>query len=179
MLSSSLNFWNMLGYTNNAKIMMEAFESPSNVILTDNPEFTLVDFTSVFPVFKITDDIIDGEINIPVVFFNLILSMANKSIKYDRYYDSWKYLMCLYIAHFCVLYLQTQKGDADSQKALQGALPTGVATSKSVDGLSISYDLLGISDDLNGYGTWKYTAYGQQLATLTKMYGIAGMWVNG
>ena len=125
------------------------------------------------------DDIIDGEINIPVAFFNLILSMANKSIKYDRYYDSWKYLMCLYIAHFCVLYLQTQKGDADSQKALQGALPTGVATSKSVDGLSISYDLLGISDDLNGYGTWKYTAYGQQLATLTKMYGIAGMWVNG
>ena len=105
--------------------------------------------------------------------------MANKSIKYDRYYDMWKYLMCLYIAHFCVLYLQTQKGDEDSQKALQGALPTGVATSKSVDGLSISYDLLGISDDLNGYGTWKYTTYGQQLATLTKMYGMAGMWVNG
>ena len=51
--------------------------------------------------------------------------------------------------------------------------------SKSVDGLSISYDLLGITDDLQGYGTWKLTAYGQQLVTLTKIYGHAGMWVNG
>ena len=46
-------------------------------------------------------------------------------------------------------------------------------------GLSISYDLLGITDDLQGYGTWKLTAYGQQLVTLTKIYGHAGMWVNG
>ena len=87
--------------------------------------------------------------------------------------------MCLYIAHNLTLYLRTQAGDASAANALQGALPTGVATSKSVDGLSISIDLLGVSDDLHGYGTWKTTTYGQQLATLTKAYGHAGMWVNG
>ena len=82
-------------------------------------------------------------------------------------------------SHYFTLFLQTQKGDADAQSALQGALPTGVATSKSVDGLSISYDLMGMTDDLQGYGTWKLTSYGQQLVTLTKIYGHAGMWVNG
>ena len=87
--------------------------------------------------------------------------------------------MCLFIAHYCILYLQTQKGDANSLAALQGSMPSGIATSKSVDGLSISYDLQGVAEDLAGYGTWKYTIYGQQLATLTKPYGGAGMWVNG
>lgn len=178
-MSAFVDLWSMLGYTNNAKIFQEAFAGCSNVILTDNPEFTLDDFTSVFPVFKITDEVIEDEINIPTAFFNLVLAMANKCIKYDRYPGIWKYLMCLFIAHHCVLYLQTQKGDANSQAALQGSMPSGIATSKSVDGLSISYDLQGVAEDLAGYGTWKYTIYGQQLATLTKPYGGAGMWVNG
>ena len=41
---------------------------------------------------------------IPIEFFNLILDMANKSLKYDRFHSLWKYLMCLYIAHFCTLF---------------------------------------------------------------------------
>ena len=49
-----INMWEMLGYTNNAKIFMETFSGPaSNIILTDNPEFTLEDFQKTFPVFKI------------------------------------------------------------------------------------------------------------------------------
>lgn len=172
---SYIDFWSMLGYTNNAYMMMEAFSSSSNVILTDNPEFTIDDFKSVFPVFTFGTN----KDEIPEPVFNLFKTMADKSIKYDRYFDSWKYLMCLYIAHFCVLFLRTQQGDPGASNALKGALPTGVATSKSVDQLSVSYDLLGMNEDLEGYGTWKLTTYGQQLATLTKMYGHAGMWVNG
>lgn len=174
-----LDLWQMLGYQNNATMFMEAFSGVSNTILTDNPEFTMEDFQSIFPVFPISDDFDSDNPSIPTAFFNLVLAMADKAIKYGRYKGQWKYLMCLYLAHYFTLFLQTQKGDADAQKALQGAMPTGVATSKSVDGLSISYDLMGMSDDLNGYGTWKYTIYGQQLITLTRMYGHAGMWVNG
>ena len=173
------DLWEMLGYQNNAVIFSEAFTGASNIILTDNPEFTKDDFVSVFPVFPITDDFDPDNPSIPTAYFNLVLAMANGSIKYDRFKKSWKFLMCLYIAHFCTLFLQTQQGDADAKKALQGAMPTGVKTSKSVDGLSVSYDLLGVTDDLQGYGTWKLTVYGQQLATLTKIYGGAGMWVNG
>lgn len=166
----------LLGYSNNAKIMMEVFSGSSNVILTDNPEFTQADFSQVFPVFLISDT---EENAIPVAVFNLFKAMADKSIKYDRFNSNWKYCMCLYIAHFLVLYIRTQSGDPGAQSALSGALPFGVATSKSVDGLSISYDLLGTTDDFSGYGTWKLTMYGQQLITLTKIYGHGGMWVNG
>lgn len=72
----------------------------------------------------------------------------------------------------------TQQGEPGAQAALQGSVPRGIATSKSVDGLSISYDMMEVTNDLAGYGTYKLTIYGQQLATLTKNYGHAGMWVN-
>ncbi len=172
---SNITIQSILGDSNNAYIMMELFRNASNVILTDNPEFTLCDFTSVFPIFVIADS---TDESIPIEVFNLFYNMANSSLKYDRYKSVWKYCMCLYIAHYLTLYLQTQNGDAGSQAALSGALPRGVASSKSVDGLSISYDFMGAAEDLAGYGTWKYTIYGQQLATITKSYGHAGMWVN-
>lgn len=170
---ATLDLVAMLGYTNNAYIMQEAFRNSSNVVLTDNPEFTQDDFSAIFPVFVI------GENGIPVEVFNLFKAMADAAIKYDRYYTNWKYFMCLFIAHNLVLYLRANEGEPGAFAALKNSLPTGLATSKSVDGLSISYEFQGVSEDLAGYGTWKLTTYGQQLATLTKIYGHGGMWVNG
>ena len=175
-----INMWEMLGYTNNAKIFMETFSGPaSNIILTDNPEFTLEDFQKTFPVFNIKDEFDPINKVIPIEFFNLILDMANKSLKYDRFHSLWKYLMCLYIAHFCTLFLQTQQGLEGSQGALAGALPKGLATSKTVEGLSVSYDFSVTTSGLEDAGSWNLTAYGQQLVTLSSMYGHGGMWVNG
>lgn len=173
-----VDYWAMLGYNNNAQMFMEVFGgTASNVILTDNPEYTREMFSQSFPVFLFSEDgSVEGSIPIPV--FNLFLDMANKSIKYDRYKSLWKYLMGLYIAHYLTLYLMTQQGEPGAQAALQGSVPRGIATSKSVDGLSISYDMMEVTNDLTGYGTYKLTIYGQQLATLTKNYGHAGMWVN-
>ena len=173
-----VDYWAMLGYNNNAQMFMEVFGgTASNVILTDNPEYTREMFSQNFPVFLFSEDgSVKGSIPIPV--FNLFLDMANKSIKYDRYKSLWKYLMGLYIAHYLTLYLMTQQGEPGAQAALQGSVPRGIATSKSVDGLSISYDMMEVTNDLTGYGTYKLTIYGQQLATLTKNYGHAGMWVN-
>lgn len=169
---------NILGDSNNAYMMMEVFRGASNVILTDNPEFTRDDFSSIFPVFKFQDGTEVKQDEIPEEVFNLFYNMANKSLKYDRFKSVWKYCMCLYIAHYMTLYLMTQNGDPGAQSALAGSLPRGIASSKSVDGLSISYDFMGAAEDLSGYGTWKYTIYGQQLATITKIYGHGGMWVN-
>lgn len=174
----AITIQNILGDSNNAYMMMEVFRGASNVILTDNPEFTRDDFSSIFPVFKLQDGTEVKHDEIPEEVFNLFYNMANKSLKYDRFKSVWKYCMCLYIAHYMILYLMTQNGDPGAQSALAGSLPRGVASSKSVDGLSISYDFMGAAEDLSGYGTWKYTIYGQQLATITKVYGHGGMWVN-
>ena len=174
----NISIQNILGDSNNAYMMMEIFRGASNVILTNNPEFTREDFNEIFPVFKIQNENYNQG-DIPEEVFNLFYNMANKSLKYDRFKSVWKYCMCLYIAHYMILYLMTQNGDPGAQAALAGSLPRGVASSKSVDGLSISYDFMGAAEDLSGYGTWKYTIYGQQLATITKMYGHGGMWVTG
>ena len=168
----------MLGYTNNAYMMMEAFRSSSNVILTDNPEYTLEMFKKVFKVFAIEGDETTAEEKIPIEVFNLFAGMAQSSIKKDRYFEKWEYIMGLYIAHNLVLYLRANSGDPGAASALSSSLPQGIASSKSVDGLSISYDFFGVAEDFAGYGTWKLTTYGQQLITLTKIYGHAGMWVN-
>lgn len=176
---SVISIQNILGDSNNAYVMMEVFKGSSNVILTDNPDFTREDFSSIFPVFRLQDGEAVDQGDVPEEVYNLFYNMANASIKYDRYKNVWKYCMCLYIAHYITLFLMTQNGNPSAQNALAGALPKGIASSKSVDGLSISYDFVGVAEDLSGYGTWKYTVYGQQLATITKIYGHGGMWVNG
>lgn len=169
------NFYEALGIVSVAKIYEDIFNSASNVILTDNPVFTKEDFSSVFPQFSCGDSDCD---NIPEVVFNIFLSMANSALKYDRYKSSWKYFMCLYIAHFCSLYLRTIQGDGSAQSILQSSIPPLIATSKSVDGLSISYDTLGAYNDFSRYGTWALTSYGAQLVTLVRIYSGAGMWVK-
>lgn len=172
----------MLGYTNNAYMMMETFRGSSNVILTDNPEYTLEMFQKVFKNFCIEGGTIepeDGSEKIPIEVFNLFVGMAQASIKKDRYKSNWEYLMGLYIAHNLFLFLKASQGDPGATSALSFSLPFGIASSKSVDGLSISYDFLGSQEDYAGYGTWKLSMYGQQLITLTKIYGHGGMWVNG
>ena len=40
-MSAYIDLVSMLGYTNNAKMMMETFHSSSNIILTDNPPYDL------------------------------------------------------------------------------------------------------------------------------------------
>lgn len=177
---ADIDFWGMLGGNTSAKMYMEIFRSPSNIILTDNPPYTQEDFTKTFPKFVINDSESENEgEGIPYAVFNLFLSMANHSIKYDRFKSLWKYLMSLYIAHYCTLYLQTQAGSPNAKEILASAMPKGIATSKSVDGLSISYDVTTVANDFAGYGTYKNTLYGQQLITLSKLYGMGGMWVNG
>ena len=179
---ANIDLVQMLGYTNNAYMMMETFRSSSNVILTDNPPYTLDMFEKVFKNFCIEGGTIepeDGSDKIPVEVFNLFVGMAQASIKHDRYKSNWEYLMGLYIAHNLFLYLKASEGDPGATSALSSSLPFGIASSKSVDGLSISYDFVGMQEDFSGYGTWKLSLYGQQLIALTKIYGHGGIWING
>lgn len=177
----TLNFFNMLGYTNNAYIFNSVFGNPSNIFLTDNPPYTLSDFQVVCPIFTIleTPPVNQNTWYIPYAVFNFFLGMANACIKEKRYNSQWKYFMALFIAHHLILYMRANSGDPSAENALKGSNPTlGIAQSKSVDGLSISYEILNAASDLEGYGTWNLTTYGQQLVTLTKPYGHGGLWVN-
>lgn len=173
-----MDYWTLFNGSS-GKMFMETFSGVSNIHVTDNPPFTQEDFTEIFPVFPISDEYDPKTPSIPQPFFNVVLAMTNAAIKETRYHTSWRYMMCLYMAHFFTLFLQTQSGEPGAASALSSALPTGVTASKSVKDLSVSYTFMGLETDFNGYGTWKLTKYGQQLVTMAKMYGMAGMWANG
>lgn len=171
-----MDFMSMLGYNNTAHIC-EVFSNAgaSNVFTDDNPPYTAEDFYKTFPKFH---DCNNG-VEIPDYIISMFINIADNSIKERRFKGMWKYCMSLYVAHLATLYLQVQNEVPGSAALIQSAMPRGIVSSKSVDALSISYDYQDVSGDLKGYGTFKYTIYGQQLATYSKMYRGVGMWVNG
>ena len=51
----------------------------------------------------------------------------------------------------------------------------GIVTGETAGSVSYSMDIASIMEDLAGFGDWKTTAFGVQLATLAKMHGKGGM----
>jgi hypothetical protein len=115
---------------------------------------------------------------VPDDLLDLFISMATASIQEARWHSQWKYAMCLYVAHFCALYLQTQAGPnltaSQVVATAQGMFPK---SSKSVGDVSVSYDTSAINNDIPGWAAWKSTVYGQQLATIARIVGRGGMYV--
>lgn len=112
-------------------------------------------------------------------YLQMIIDAANAAIQEARWHTHRKLAVCLYVAHFATLYLKTLADPSASPTTIarrgDGA---GNVTSKSVGGVSVSYGSSEGSSDLVGYGSWKETAFGQQLATLAKMVGKGMMIVR-
>ena len=146
----------------------------SNVKGGVNPPFSVADFQAVYPHFF--GDALTGRI--PDEVLDMFLQFANASTKYRRYRKSWKLAMCLFVAHFLTLYLQSAVApDSPEATVIQAGQTKGLTASKSVDGVSVSYDFSTALSDLDGWAAWKLTGYGTQLATLAKAYGMGGMYV--
>ena len=141
----------------------------SNIRGVDNPPYSKETFLALYPQFKD---------KVPEAFFDMYTSLANASLSYQRYYDAWEMVMGLFIAHFCTLYLQTaaEPGSTAAEILAAGEL-RGLQASKSVGGVSISYDYNTALSGLDEWGGWTTTAYGAQFAALAKLYGKGGMQV--
>ena len=139
----------------------------SNIRGGDNPPYSKETFLALYPQFKD---------KVPEAFLDMYTSLANASLSYQRYYDAWEMVMGLFIAHFCTLYLQTaaEPGSTAAEILAAGEL-RGLQASKSVGGVSISYDYNTALSGLDEWGGWTTTAYGAQFATLAKLYGKGGM----
>lgn len=125
----------------------------SNLKVEENTGYTKEDFLKFYPQFKdqISDEILDS-------FVKLGVSNVNKA----RFGASWNIAINNYIAHFLSMYLDT------SQRTKTGT--PGVVSSKSVDGVSVSYDTSSILKDLDGWGAFKLTGFGITYANLAKVY---------
>ena len=148
----------------------------SNIRHGDTPPYTKEDFLATYPQFGAVDNA--GNPRSPDVVMEAWLNLARAAILKARYGDMWTMAMGFFVAHWLTLYLQTAADtDAPVSRIISAGLAKGLQTSKSVGDLSVSYDFSIVAGDFDGWGTYKYTMFGQQLITLAKMVSMGGMCV--
>ena len=146
----------------------------SNIHLTDNPEFTRSDFFSFFPAFKP----LANQVIVPDEVLGTFFSLADGTVKESRFKDSWKYATALFIAHYCVKFLEVQVPEgATPQEIVQAGKAKGLATSKSVGPVSVSYDYSWLTTAYKGWGDFSTTIYGQQYIAIAKPLYSTGMYI--
>lgn len=143
--------------------------SASNIRHDDeHPDFDIQKFYTMYPQFIDTDDIV----------IQAWLNIAISSLSYARWGNYWEMGVSLYMAHFLTLYMQSI-GDPDGSPMsnIEAGLARGVATSKSVSDMSISYDFGSIASEAEGWGTFKMTTFGLQFVQFAKLVSMGGMTV--
>ncbi len=132
----------------------------------ENPPFILTDFFRIYPQFQAA---------LPEEIIQMYLDFAHHCIRYSRWKNGFQIGIGLFVAHFCTLYLQSFS-DSSAQSVINAGQSKGLVTSKTVDGVSVSYDYATALQDLSEWGGWTMTTYGTQLVMLAKLYG-KGMFV--
>lgn len=112
---------------------------------------------------------------VPATMLFEIISMANASVQSDKWLESWRYAVGLYVAHYCTLYLRTyaESSATPAQAAASGAL-VGVVQSATLGDSSVSYDTSALTKGTEDWGDLNATTYGQMLANKAKLIGMAG-----
>lgn len=133
--------------------------------------YTAEQFQQDFPQFFAPD----GVSLVPCSMLTEIINMANASVQPDKWLESWRYAVGLYVAHYATLYLRTyaQSSPTAAQAAASGAL-VGVVKSATLGDSSVSYDTSALTKGTENWGDLNATTYGQMLANRAKLIGAAG-----
>lgn len=134
-----------------------------------NPVFNRSKFYTYCP--KLKEWVADPQNN---TAYKEFVKICNSKISYAYYADDWDYAMSLAIAHYiCIT-------NPDYVQAI-GADTTvgGVMSSRSVGGVSYTYDLDKTMNDNQAYKFWQRTGYGNQLINLSASKGWIGILVLG
>ena len=107
-----------------------------------------------------------------------IIRMANVSIQPDKWLDSWRYAVGLYVAHYATLSLRgyAASNETPQQAAASGAL-VGMVKSATLGDASVTYDTAAITAGTEDWGDLNSTTYGQILANRAKLIGMAGTYI--
>lgn len=97
-------------------------------------------------------------------------AQAEKRLPRDRWGDMWEDGVELFTAHHLVL------AGANAQAAAVGGQPGGQQggiTGKTVDKVSVSYDVANVGETEGGH--WNETSYGRMFLRLARLIGAGGM----
>ena len=140
----------------------------------ENPPFSVSDFLEMYPQFGTEE----AQNALPAALLELLVEMAGDICRYSQWGQWWRYAVGLLIAHLATLHMQgaVPDGAGARQIAASGQI-TGVASSKAVGGVSVSYDVGTLLQGFEEWGAFRLTSYGLQYATLAGTVGTAGMLV--
>lgn len=160
-------FGSPLGAFNDTTIISEA----SNLRRSENPKFTIGDFFSFYPQFQVLDEL-------PESIIQLYLDFALDVVNIARWGNQFKLGVCLFTAHFVSLYLMSATPEgASAQEVLNSAQMRGVISSKSVHDVSVSYDYSLAVSEVDKWGNFGLTIYGNQFVSIAKLMGKGGMYI--
>ena len=136
--------------------------------------YTVEEFRQDYPQFFNSDGYFLG--SLPML--QEIIRMANTSIQPDKWGESWRYAVGLYVAHYATLSLRgyAAGNDTPEQAAASGAL-VGVVKSATLGDASVQYDTTALTAGTEDWGDLNSTTYGQILANRAKLIGLAGTYV--
>lgn len=116
--------------------------------------------------------------------FNVYAVLASSELSEKRFNDQWKYVMSLYIAHklsirfMIVTNTESLSSATDKARAI-ASQRNNIASSESVGGVSVSYDIGSTLAMGEEGGDWNRTQYGQELVSIIKAYGAISAWIVG
>ena len=132
-----------------------------------NPNFTRSTFCIYCP--KLKEWVMSPENN---AAYKKFVEICDSKINYGYYLDDWEYAMSLAIAHYICI-TNPEYVEAIGADTAAG----GVMGSRSVGGVSYSYDLDKTMNNNQAYKFWQRTGYGNQLINLSCAKGWVGILV--
>ena len=134
-------------------------------------DYTVEQFREDYPQFFNSEGYFLG--SLPML--EQIIQMANANIQPDKWLDSWRYAVGLYVAHYATLSLRgyATNNETPEQAAASGAL-VGMVKSATLGDASVSYDTAAITAGTEDWGDLNSTTYGQILANRAKLIGMGG-----
>lgn len=143
----------------------------SNIKKNENPPFDLEEFYAVYPQFQ-------GLEELPDEIVKMYIEFANEVVNEGRWGKQWKLGMCLFVAHFCSIYLMSYS-DINSPAAavIAAGQSKGLVSSKSVGDVSVSYDFSLAMQNVENWGQFNLTMFGNQYVSIAKLMSKGPMWV--
>ena len=149
----------MNGFLNNLPHINQVKQTAQNSQSTGEGTFSCQDFLEIFPQFTEKITLISASL------ITMWINRAKEIISISDFGSAWKYVISLFVAHNVVKYLEKINPNKD---VVKNAQTSGFQTSKSADGLSVSYDIGSALADYNNWGILKETEYGRELIDYLK-----------
>lgn len=143
----------------------------ANIKKSENPPFKIEDFFSIYPQFQ-------GLEELPDRIVKMYIDFANEVVNVERWGKQWVLGMCLFVAHFCTVYLMAYlDSNAEAAAVISSGQSKGLVSSKSVGDVSVSYDFSLAMQNVEGWGQFNLTTFGNQFVSISKLMSKGGMWV--